>query len=415
MMQSIPLLLAPAGSMRPLKTALRFGADAVYCGVKQYGLRAQAGNFDEQELAQAVQLAHAAGAKLYLTLNIFAQDGDLPGMLRMAHAAREMGVDAVIVSDLGAIARIAREVPGLSVHVSTQASTTNSETARVYRALGASRVVLARELTLAQIEAMAAQLHGEIELEAFVHGAACMAYSGRCMLSSFLTGRSANRGACSQPCRWTYTLHERTRPDEALPIEEDEHGTAILSSRDICMMDHLPRLLSSGLSCLKIEGRMKTEIYIATVVGAYRRAMDAWARDPQAYEADEALHEELRAELDKVSHRVYDTGFYFGQPQVCGGAVGVTQASEYMGYVLDVSGGVALVEMKNRFFVGDKLETVTPHGSRPFTVEDIVIDRTGEHVGVVSVPLEHVRIPCGESLAAGDLLRGPVRNRKSAL
>lgn len=414
MMKSMPLLLAPAGSMRPLKTALRFGADAVYCGAKQYGLRAQAGNFEEEELAEAVCLAHAAGAQLYLTLNIFASDGDLPGIVRMAQTARDIGVDAVIVSDLGAIARIAREVPGLAIHVSTQASTMNAEAARVYRDLGASRVVLARELTLDQIEGMAEALRGEMELEAFIHGAACMAYSGRCMLSSYLTGRSANRGACSQPCRWTYSLHEHTRPDEALPIEEDAHGTAILSSRDICMMDFLPRMMESGVSCFKIEGRMKTEIYIATVVGAYRRAMDAYARDPAAYAQDEALREELRAELDKVSHRVYDTGFYFGRPQVCGEAVGVTQEMEYMGYVLDVSGGVALVEMKNRFFVGDRLETVTPSGSRPFLVEDIVLDETGEHVKVVNVPLQRVRIPCAEGLEAGDMLRGPVRNRKNA-
>lgn len=414
MMKSMPLLLAPAGSMRPLKTALRFGADAVYCGAKQYGLRAQAGNFEEEELAEAVCLAHAAGAQLYLTLNIFASDGDLPGMVRMAQTARDIGVDAVIVSDLGAIARIAREVPGLAIHVSTQASTMNAEAARVYRDLGASRVVLARELTLDQIEGMAEALREEMELEAFIHGAACMAYSGRCMLSSYLTGRSANRGACSQPCRWTYSLHEHTRPDEALPIEEDAHGTAILSSRDICMMDFLPRMMESGVSCFKIEGRMKTEIYIATVVGAYRRAMDAYARDPAAYAQDEALRKELRAELDKVSHRVYDTGFYFGRPQVCGEAVGVTQEMEYMGYVLDVSGGVALVEMKNRFFVGDRLETVTPSGSRPFLVEDIVLDETGEHVKVVNVPLQRVRISCAEGLEAGDMLRGPVRNRKNA-
>ena len=233
-MKTMPSLLAPAGNMRALQTALRFGADAVYCGAKQYGLRAQAGNFDEKQLEQAVTLAHAAGAQVNLTLNIFAFDGDLDGMVRTAQAARDMGVDAAIISDLGAIARIAREAPGLDIHVSTQASTTNSESARVYKALGAKRVVLAREMTFDQIEAMSASVGDEIELESFIHGAACMSYSGRCMLSSFLTGRSANRGACSQPCRWTYTLHERTRPDEAMPIEEDERGTAILSSRDIC-------------------------------------------------------------------------------------------------------------------------------------------------------------------------------------
>ena len=411
-MNNKPTLLAPAGSMRPLLTALRFGADAVYCGAKQYGLRAQAGNFDDRELAEAVRLAHAAGAQVNLTLNIFAFDGDLPGMVRAAQAARETGVDAVIVSDPGAIARIAREAPGLDIHVSTQANVTNSETARVYQALGARRVVLAREMTLDQIEAMAAALGGAMELEAFVHGAMCMSYSGRCMLSSFLNGRSANRGACSQPCRWTYALMERNRPGEYLPIEEDARGTAILSARDICMMEHLPRLMESGVRCFKVEGRMKNELYIGTVIGSYRRAMDAYARDPAGYQADEALRSSLRAELDKVSHRAYDTGFYFGQPQVCGEAVGTEQAAEYMGWVQDVNGGVALVEMKNRFFVGDALETVTPRGSETLVVEDIVIDATGEHVGVVNVPGQLVRVPCGTKLAKGDMLRGPVRNRK---
>ena len=411
-MKKMPALLAPAGGMRPLMTALRFGADAVYCGAKQYGLRAQANNFDENELAEAVRMTHAAGAQLNLTLNIFAFDGDLDGMVRAAKAAHEIGVDAAIVSDLGAIARIHREVPQLEIHVSTQANATNSETARVYKSLGAKRVVLAREMTFEQIEGMARELGEEIELETFIHGAICMSHSGRCMLSSFLNGRSANRGACSQPCRWTYSLVERTRPDELMPVEEDARGTAILSSRDMCMMEHLPRLMESGVSCFKIEGRMKTEIYIATVVGAYRRAMDAYRADPKGYTENAALRAQLRAELDKVSHRVYDTGFYFGQPQVCGEAVGVVQEAEYMGFVADVSGGTALVEMKNRFFVGDELETVTPAGSERLTVGDIVIDATGEHVGVVNVPGTLVRIPCGDKLSAGDMLRGPVRNRK---
>ncbi len=410
-MKSMPTLLAPAGSLRPFMTALRFGADAVYCGAKQFSLRAQAQNFDEKQLEACVRLAHTHGAQVNLTLNIFAFDGDLDGMAAAAKQAKEIGVDAVIVSDLGAINRIAREVPGLAIHVSTQANTTNSESARVYKALGASRIVLAREMTFEQIEAMARELGDEIELETFIHGAICMSHSGRCMLSSFMNGRSANRGACSQPCRWTYTLHERTRPDEPLPIEEDARGTAILSSRDMCMMDHLPRMMESGVSCFKIEGRMKTEIYIATVVGAYRRAMDAYAADPDAYMADETLRKQLRAELDKVSHRVYDTGFYFGQPKVCGEAVGVVQDAEYMGYVVDISGGDALVEMKNRFFVGDELETVTPKGSEKLTIEDIVIDATGEHVGVVNIPNTLVRIPCAGKLEAGDMLRGPVRNR----
>ena len=410
-MKQMPSLLAPAGSMRALETALRFGADAVYLGAKQYGLRAQAQNFDEQQMARAVEMAHAKGAQVNLTINIFAFDGDLAGMVRTAQTAHEIGVDAAIVSDLGAIAKIHREVPGLQVHVSTQANTTNSESVRVYRDLGATRVVLAREMTMEQIEAMVREVGDEMEIETFIHGAVCMSHSGRCMLSSFLNGRSANRGACSQPCRWTYALVERSRPGEYLPIEEDARGTAILSSRDMCMMEHLPRLMESGVCCFKVEGRMKNELYIATIIGSYRRAMDAYAANPAAYVQDTALQRSLRAELDKVSHRVYDTGFYLGQPQVCGEAVGTQQEAEYMGFVHAVSGGVALVEMKNRFFVGDKLETVTPSGSRSLTVEDIVIDATGEHVGVVSVPQQLVRVPCGDLLSAGDMLRGPVRNR----
>ena len=327
-MKNMPTLLAPAGSMRPLLTALRFGADAVYCGAKEYGLRAQANNFDERELAQAVELAHAAGAQVNLTLNIFAFDGDLQGMVRTAKAAHEIGVDAAIISDLGAISRVHREVPGLDIHVSTQASTTNSESARVYKALGASRVVLAREMTMDNIEAIARELGDEIELETFIHGAVCMSYSGRCMLSSFLNNRSGNRGACSQPCRWTYALVERSRPGEYLPIEEGDRGTAILSSRDMCMMEHLPRLMESGVCCFKVEGRMKNELYIGTIIGSYRRAMDAYMADPAAYVADQQLQRSFRAELDMVSHRTYDTGFYFGQPKVCGEAVGTEQAAE---------------------------------------------------------------------------------------
>ena len=411
-MKTIPELLAPAGGERPLTTALRFGADAVYFGARQYGLRAQASNFDMPGVARAAAMAHAAGARVFLTLNIFAADDDLSGMADTARAARDAGVDAVIVSDLGAIDTIARAVPGLAVHVSTQASTTNSAAARVYRRLGASRVVLARELTLAQIERMAQELHGEIELEAFVHGAMCMAYSGRCMLSAAMTGRSANRGACSQPCRWTYALTERTRPEEPMPVEMGEHGTAILSAHDLCMIEHLPRLADSGLASLKIEGRMKNELYVGTVVGAYRRSLDAYASDPQGYLADNALRARERAELDKISHRAYDTGFYFGQPAEGGGAAGTLQAAEYMAYVVDVSGGEALVEMKNRFFVGDALETVTPSGSRPLIVEDIRVEATGEHVGVANIPGQLVRIPCGNLLERGDMLRGPVRNRK---
>ena len=406
MTTTLPELLAPAGSMRTLETALRFGADAVYCGLPRFGLRAGARNLTKEELPLAAGRCHQAGARLHLTLNIFATDGDLGGMADTARLARDAGVDALIVSDLGAIAKICREVPGIQVHVSTQASTTNSGSCRVYRDLGASRVVLSRELPLTAIREMAAHLAGEMELESFVHGAICMAYSGRCLLSCALSGRSANRGSCSQPCRWTYALQEEKRPGEYFPLEEGDRGTAILSSRDLCLLQDLPELMEAGIASFKIEGRMKNELYVAPVTGAYRRAMDAIGRGEWTGEVRDAC----RRELDFISHRVYDTGFYFGAPRVCGGAVGTREAAEYVGFVLEASGGEALVEMRNRFVRGDVLTAVTPSGTLPVPVERIHLE-DGTPVEQVTVPLSRARIPVPGGVAAGDLLRGPVRNR----
>ena len=397
-------LLAPAKDYAAAAAAVDYGADAVYIGGARFGARQAAGNSAE-EIARVVEYAHRFGVRVHATLNTLVWDDELEAAERQARSLIDAGVDALIVQDM-ALRRM--DLP-VELHASTQVSNRTPEGARFLGEAGFARVILERNLTLEEIRAICAATAAEVEC--FVHGAVCVGYSGRCFLSRSMSARSGNRGACSQPCRWTYTLYERTRPEEAMPIEEDERGTAILSSRDICMMEHLPRLMESGVCCFKIEGRMKTEIYIATVVGAYRRAMDAYAKSPAGYRADAALQRRLRGELDKISHRVYDTGFYFGQPKVCGEAVGVTQEAEYMGYVLDASGGEALVEMKNRFFVGDELETVTPKGSEKLVIEDIVIERTGEHVGVVNVPMERVRIPCGGKLQAGDMLRGPVRNR----
>ena len=402
-----PELLAPAGGMPQLRAALRFGADAVYGGLPAFGLRASAGNFSWEQLEAALALTHRAGKKFYLTLNIFPYDDEMAGLTEAARRARRMGVDAALVSDLGAFLRLRREVPELPLHISTQANTLNAESARFYAENGAERVVLARELSLARIAALRKQAPPALELEAFVHGAMCMAYSGRCMLSDHLTGRGGNHGACAQPCRWEYALMEKKRPGEYIPVEEDGRGAYLLSAYDLSMLSHLPALLRAGISSLKIEGRMKTEYYVATVVGAYRRALDALEKGEAAYRA---LLPALEKELSKASHRAFNTGFYFGAPRPAAGAAGFVQTMEYVAQVEEWESGRATLRLKNRFYVGDTLELLCPAGSFPFHVESIRLKETGEQVDTVSVAGQRVTIPLPFPAAAGDFLRGPNRN-----
>lgn len=307
-------LLSPAGGMEQLRAAARFGADAVYGGLKKFGLRAAAGNFDWDELQTALDLLHGQGKKFYLTLNILPYDDELDELGQSARRAAQMGVDAAIVSDLGAFAYLRREVPELVLHVSTQANVMNAEAANLFDQLGAERIVLSRELSLARIACLRERLDSRVELEAFVHGAMCMAHSGRCMMSDYLAGRGGNRGACAQPCRWQYTVTELKRPDEPMPVLEDERGTYIFSAYDLNMLSHLPEMRDAGIASLKIEGRMKTAYYVASVTQAYRRALDLLAQGEAAYRA--ALPE-LQDELLKVSHRSSNTGFYFGTPAAC--------------------------------------------------------------------------------------------------
>ena len=268
-----PELLCPAGSMQALQTALHFGADAVYGGMKRFGLRAFAGNFDQEQLRQAVAMCHEKGKKFYLTMNVFPFDDQLEDFVAAAQTAHEIGVDAAIVSDLGAIVTLRERVPGLTLHVSTQASTVNSPAVKHYRELGCERVILARETSIARMAAIHEAVP-EMEIETFVHGASCVAWSGRCLLSAALTGRSGNQGECAQPCRWQYAVMEQKRPGEYLPVSEDENGTYIFSAKDLNLMPLLPELVKAGVASLKIEGRMKTEYYVAVVTGAYRRALD---------------------------------------------------------------------------------------------------------------------------------------------
>lgn len=410
-MRPIPELLAPAGNLDALKAALHFGADAVYGGMKQYGLRAFAGNFDEEALREAVRLCHAAGKKFYLTMNIFPFDDQLPGFIEAARIALDAGVDAAIVSDLGAIVTLREEVPGLRLHVSTQASTVNSAAVRHYAALGCERVILAREVSLERIREMRGHIPQEMELECFVHGASCMAYSGRCLLSAALIGRSGNQGACAQPCRWQYAVVEQKRPGEYLPVCEDENGTYLFSAKDLNLMPLLPELVAAGVSSLKIEGRMKTAYYVAVVTGAYRRVLDLLAGGEEAFRgALPALMQELQC----ASHRESDTGFMLGAPRVPGGAEGFHQSREFIAAVVEdaAAGTPARLLLKNRFHAGDALELMTPGRIVKVNARPFLREKTGETLETLGIAGEIIRMALPVDVTAGDLIRGPVRNHR---
>ncbi|MCL6639559.1 MAG: U32 family peptidase, partial [Firmicutes bacterium] len=359
-----PELLAPAGDLEKLKVAVTYGADAVYFGGRHFSLRAGAANFDGETMLEGVRFAHEHGAKAYVAVNIFARNTDLavlPGYIENIAAS---GADGVIVSDPGLIDLIVKRHPGLPVHLSTQANTTNWAAARFWSERGVKRIVLARELSLEEIREVRARV--SIELEAFVHGAMCISYSGRCLLSSYFTGRDANLGDCAQSCRWRYALVEEKRPGVYLPLEEDAKGTYILSSRDLCLIGHIPALAAAGLDSLKIEGRMKSVHYVATVVKAYRNALDAFYSNPARYRFNPAWLEEIH----KVSHREYTTGFFFGNPggegQHYGGSI-YRRRYTFVGIVREYDGetGLAKVEQRNHFSAGDEVEVLTPAGE-PF-------------------------------------------------
>lgn len=402
-------LLSPAGGMEQLRAALHFGADAVYGGVKRFGLRANAGNFTWEELREALDLVHGLGKKFYLTLNILPYDDEMDGMVETAQKACEMGVDAAIVSDVGAFLTLRERVPQLPLHVSTQANVMNAASANFFAQAGAERIVLSRELSLERIKALKAQLPGHVEIETFVHGAMCMSHSGRCMMSDFMMGRGGNHGACAQPCRWQYTVTEIKRPDEPMEVMEDAEGTYIFSAYDLNMLSHLSELEEAGIKSLKIEGRMKTGYYVATVTQAYRKALDLYYEDKEKYE--QALPE-LQNELLKCSHRLSNTGFYYGRPQPSSGADGFRQTMEFTGRVLGMQDNCMLIEVKNRFHVDDALEVLSPSGSHPFTVKAIYRDSDGESVDFVSIAGQIVRVPVDFEASCGDYLRGPNRNHR---
>ena len=405
-----PELLCPAGSMEALKAALHFGADAVYGGMKRFGLRAFAGNFDENQLKEAVDLCHAAGKKFYLTMNVFPFDDQMDDFVETASIAHVIGVDAAIVSDIGAVVTLREQVPELPLHISTQASTVNTAAVKHYQALGCERVILARETSIERMRSMISHLDG-IEVETFVHGAACMAYSGRCLLSAAMVGRSGNQGECAQPCRWQYHVVEEKRPGEYWPVCEDDNGTYIFSAKDLCLMPVLPQLVEAGVASLKIEGRMKTEYYVATVTAAYRRALDLYAQSPDAFAAELPS---LMAELACASHRDSDTGFALDKPQYPGGAEGFHQEREYIARAVQCSkaGENARFLLKNRFHAGDDLELLTPDGVKRVKAVPFLREKTGEMVDTLGVGGEIIAMQTDCDVCEGDILRGEVRNHR---
>ena len=402
-----PELLAPAGDLEKLKIAVLYGADAVYIGGEAYGLRAKAKNFDIPTMKEGIEFAHSHGAKVYVTANIFAHNNDFNGMDEYFKTIYEIGADAVLVSDPGVYMTLKNAAPDMELHISTQANNTNYKTAQFWYNLGSKRIVGARELSLTEIKEMREKIPEDMEIETFVHGAMCISYSGRCLLSNYLSGRDANKGACSHPCRWKYYLMEETRPGEYMPVEENERGTYIFNSKDLCMLNHIPELVEAGISSLKIEGRMKTPYYVGTIVKAYRQAIDDYFKDPEYYKSRIDYY---MSEVSKASHRDFTTGFYFGKPghddQVYTNNSYIRDY-DFIGIVLEDRNddGYAVVMQRNKFEVGDKIEILPVKGdSMEMTVESMT-DEDGVPVMSAPHPEQILRLKTDLPLKKYDMLR----------
>ena len=384
-------VLSPAGNMDKLKMAIRYGADAVYCAGQSFGLRASSSNFSNEELKEAVEFVHSHGKKIYVTCNIIPHNEDLVGLEDYLKFLESIKVDAIIVADLGIFLLAKRVAPNLERHVSTQANTTNYLTTEFWKEQGATRVVVAREVSIADIKTM--KEAADIEIEAFVHGAMCISYSGRCLLSNYFTTRDANRGQCTQACRWKYSLVEENRPGEYYPIEEDQHGTYIFNSKDLCLLKYSPDLVEAGVDSLKIEGRMKSVHYAATVTKVYREAVDSYLADPEHYE----VKPEWIEELEKISHRPYTEGFSVEKPDETAqnyGQSSNTQTHDFIGLVegYNVEEGYAYLEQRNNFKVGDEVEFCQPHGELVHHVITKMTDEEGNEITVAPHPQMKVRL-----------------------
>lgn len=401
-----PELLIPAGSLEVLKTAVIFGADAVYIGGEAFGLRAKAKNFSREDMAEGIRFAHANGAKVHVTANILAHNEDLQGAEEYFYELKELGPDALIIADPGMFMMARRICPEIDIHVSTQANNTNYETFQFWYGQGAKRVVSARELSLAEIKEIRGKIEDSAEIECFIHGAMCISYSGRCLLSNYFTGRDANQGACTHPCRWKYAVVEEKRPGEYLPVYENERGTYIFNSKDLCMIEHIPEMIDAGIDSFKIEGRMKTALYVATVARTYRKAIDDYFESAEKYSAN---MEWYRSEIAKCTYRQFTTGFYFGKPdentQIYDSN---TYVNEYI-YLGTVEAsdekGKAQIEQRNKFCVGDHIEIMKPSGENvPVTVLSLTT-KEGEKVEAAPHPKQVLYVELTETAEKYDILR----------
>lgn len=401
-----PELLAPAGNMEKMRMALLYGADAVYLAGKSFGMRAQSGNFTEEELGEAVEIAHSMGKKVYVTVNIMPHNEELeqlPDYLKILQAKQ---VDALIVSDLGVWRLIQEHIKDMPVHISTQANNVNWASALTWQEMGAQRIVLARELSLPEIKKIREKCQAQLEM--FVHGAMCIAYSGRCLLSSYMTGRDANQGMCAQACRWGYNLVEEQRPGEYFPVFEDEHGTYVFNSRDLCLLEYLPQLIDAGVDSFKIEGRMKSVHYVATVVSVYRQAIDSYLASPKDFVAKKEWQEELA----KISHRSYTNGFIEGRPNENAQVYTTSsyqQTHDFVGLVNDYADGFLIIEQRNNVKQGETLEIVEPSGK--ISSLDLVemFDEKGNSIDVVAQPKRLFRVPYKEKVAKHSMLRRVIK------
>ncbi len=401
-----PELLAPAGNLEKLKMGLIYGADAAYIGGERFGLRAQAGNFTLLEIESAVKFAHDLDKKIYVTVNIIPHNDDLYDLPDYLLELDRLNVDAIIISDPGVLHIAKKTIPNMDLHLSTQANTTNYVSAMFWHEQGVKRIVLARELSFAEIREIVDKAPDTMDFEAFVHGAMCISYSGRCLLSNYMVGRDANRGECAHPCRYKYYLVEEKRPNQYMPVDEDERGTYIFNSKDLCMIEHIPQLVNTGIKSFKIEGRMKSSYYVATVVGAYRKAIDDYFNDPENYE----LNKEWSDEVSKASHREFFTGFYFDKPDEEGQIYetgSYVRDYDFVGLVLDYDNDTktALVEQRNKMFLGDEIEIIGPNKNMFKQVITEMIDDEGRIIESAPHPQQQIKMKMSKPVSKYDILR----------
>lgn len=394
-------LLSPAGDKDCFLKALQFGADAIYLAGKEFGMRTASQNFDMETLKSCIDLAHKKDVKVYMTCNTLPRNNEINRMPEFLKNAELCGIDAFIIADLGVFYLAQKYAPSVEIHMSTQTGIVNYQTAQVLYNMGAKRVVLARELSLDEIIDIRAKIPSDLEIEVFVHGSMCTSFSGRCLISSYMTGRDANRGDCAQPCRWKYHLYEEHRDGQFFPIEEDDTGTYLYNSRDLCMIEHIPELISAGISSLKIEGRAKSSYYTAVVTNAYRKAIDDYEIN-----GNQTLAQWIYEELDKVSHREYNTGFFFGtEPGQIHSNGGYIRTYDVVAICDEYKDGIAYLTQRNRFFIGDKIDVLPPSGKPFIFIVEQMYDASGNSIEVAPHAMQKVSVPTNIEIPAGSMLR----------